>query len=52
MDRQNGTNHRQFKHPIVRNTKTVNGKLSKDVFIENLKSIKRQTGIKFIDFVD
>ncbi len=45
MDRQNGTSHRQFKHPSIRSTATVNGKLSEVVWIENLKSIERQTGI-------
>lgn len=43
MDRQNGTNHKQFKHPTIHSTATVNGKLSDDVRIENLKSIQRQT---------
>lgn len=47
MDRQNGTSHRQFKHPTIRSTVTVNGKLSEVVWIENLKSIERQTGINF-----
>ena len=43
---------RQFKHPTIRSTATVNGKLSDDVWIENLKSIERQTGIRFKDFAD
>ena len=45
MDRQNGISHRQFKHPSIRSTATVNGKLSEVVWMENLKSIERQTGI-------
>jgi len=52
LDRQNGTSHRQFKHPTVRSTVTVNGKLSDDVWIENLKSIEKQAGIKFRDFAE
>lgn len=52
LDRQNGTSHRQFKHPTIRKTTTVNGKLSEDVWIENLKSIERQTGINFKDFAN
>ena len=47
MDRQNGTSHRQFKHPTIRSTATVNGKLSEVIWIENLKRIERQTGINF-----
>ena len=52
LERQNGTSHRQFKHPTIRNTATINGKLSDVVWIENLKSIERQTGIRFKDFAD
>ena len=52
IDRQNGTSHRQFKHETVRSTATVNGKLSDDVWIENLKSIERQTGINFKKLVN
>lgn len=51
-DRQNGTSHRQFKHPTIRKTVTVDGKLSEDVSIDNLKSMERQSGIKFKDHVD
>ena len=51
-DRQNGTSHRQFKHPTIRRTVTVDGKLSLDVNINNLKSMERQSGLKFLDFVD
>lgn len=50
LDRQNGTSHRQFKHPAIRRTVTVDGKLSIDVEVNNLKSMKRQSGLKFRDF--
>lgn len=52
IDRQNGTSHRQFKHPTIRSTVTVNGKLSDDIWIENLKSIEKQAGIRFRDFAE
>jgi len=52
LDRQNGTSHRQFKHPTIRRTVTVDGKLSLDVDINNLKSMERQSGLKFKDFFD
>ena len=52
LDRQNGTSHRQFKHPTIRRTVTVDGKLSKEVEIENLKSMERQSGLKFRDFAN
>ena len=51
-DRQYGTSHRQFKHPTIRRTVTVDGKLSFDFDINNLKSMERQSGLKFQDFVD
>jgi predicted RNA binding protein YcfA (HicA-like mRNA interferase family) len=51
IDRQNGTSHRQFKHPAIRSSVTVDGKLSEDVEINNLKSMERQSGLKFKDFV-
>jgi len=51
LDRQQGTSHRQFKHPIIRRTVTVDGKLSLDVDINNLKSMERQSGLKFHDFI-
>jgi len=38
--------------PSIRSTATVNGKLSDVVWIENLKSIERQTGINFKNFAD
>jgi predicted RNA binding protein YcfA (HicA-like mRNA interferase family) len=31
LDRQRGSSHRQFKHPTIRKTVTVDGKLSLDV---------------------
>jgi predicted RNA binding protein YcfA (HicA-like mRNA interferase family) len=52
LDRQRGTSHRQFKHPIIRRTITVDGKFSDDVSIDNLKSMEKQSGLKFKDFVD
>ena len=51
LDRQNGTSHRQFKHHTVRKTVTVDGKLSQDVSIDNLKSMQRQSELNFRDFV-
>jgi len=51
LDRQNGTSHRQFKHPTIRKTVTVDGKLSQDVSINNLKSMEQQSGLRFQDFV-
>jgi predicted RNA binding protein YcfA (HicA-like mRNA interferase family) len=51
LARQNGTSHRQFKHPAIRNTVTVDGKLSEDVEMNNLKSMERQSGLRFKDFV-
>jgi len=52
LDRQNGTSHRQFKHPTIRRTVTVDGKLSDDVEVNNLKSMERQSGLRFRDFAD
>jgi predicted RNA binding protein YcfA (HicA-like mRNA interferase family) len=52
LDRQNGTSHRQFKHPTIRSTVTVDGKLSGDVNPNNLKSMEKQAGIKFRDFAN
>ena len=48
--RQNGTSHRQFRHPIIRKTVTVDGKLSCDMELMNLKSIEKQSGIRFRDY--
>lgn len=47
---QNGTSHRQYKHPAIRKTVTVDGKLSCDMELINLKSIEKQTGIRFRDY--
>ncbi|MCL1973366.1 MAG: hypothetical protein FWG54_00945 [Bacteroidetes bacterium] len=52
MDRQNGTSHRQFKHPAIRKTVTIDGKLSQDVHINNLKSMELQSVLKFQEFVN
>jgi predicted RNA binding protein YcfA (HicA-like mRNA interferase family) len=52
LDRQNGTSHRQFKHPTIRRTVTVDGKLSEDVELNNLKSMEKQAGIKFRNFAN
>jgi predicted RNA binding protein YcfA (HicA-like mRNA interferase family) len=51
LDRQNGTSHRQFKHHTIRRTVTVDGKLSADANQDNLKSMEKQAGLKFRDFV-
>lgn len=50
--RHEGTSHRQFKHPTIRKTVTVDGKPSDDVNILNLKSMERQSGIKFKDYAE
>lgn len=50
LARQNGTSHRQFKHHTIHRTTTVDGKLSEDVSIGNLKCMEKQTGLKFKDF--
>jgi predicted RNA binding protein YcfA (HicA-like mRNA interferase family) len=52
LARQNGTSHRQFQHPTIRRTVTVDGKLSGDISMDNLKSMERQSGLKFKDFVN
>ena len=52
LARQNGTSHRQFKHPSIKRTVTVDGKLSLDVSIDNLKSMEKQSGLKFKDLVE
>lgn len=52
LARQNGTSHRQFKHPTIRRTVTVDGKLSEDVSMNNLKSMEKQAGIKFKDYAE
>lgn len=50
LARQNGTSHRQFKHLNIRRTTTIDGKLSEDISIDNLKSIEKQTGLSFKGF--
>lgn len=52
LDRHKRTSHRQFKHPSIRRTITVDGKPSDDVSIDNLKSMEKQSGLKFKDFVE
>ena len=52
LARYNGTSHRQFKHPTIHRTTTVDGKPSADVSIDNLKSMEKQTGLKFKDFAE
>lgn len=52
LDIQKGTSHRQYKHPTIQSTVTINGKFSDDVWIENLKSIEKQAGIRFRDFAE
>ncbi len=47
MHRHNGTSHRQFKHPVKKGKVTVNGKLSDEITGDLLKSIERQSGVKF-----
>lgn len=44
---QKATDHRQFKHPTKPGKVTVRGKLSDDVDIFLLKSMGKQSGIKF-----
>ena len=51
LDRHDGTSHRQFKHQTLRRTTTVDGKLSEVVTMDNLKSMEKQTGLRFKDFV-
>lgn len=52
LARQNGSSHQQFKHPTIRSTITVDGKPSDDASIDNLKSMEKQSGLKFKDFVE
>lgn len=44
--RQRGS-HRQFKHPTKKGTVTVDGKESETICGFLLKSIERQSGLKF-----
>lgn len=46
LDRLRGS-HREFVHPVKKGTVTVNGKESGDIFGKLLKSIERQSGLKF-----
>lgn len=46
LDRQKGS-HRQFKHLSKKGTVTVNGNESDDVWGPLLKSIEKQSGVKF-----
>ncbi|MBR0501908.1 MAG: type II toxin-antitoxin system HicA family toxin [Paludibacteraceae bacterium] len=39
--------HRQLKHPAKKGKVTVNGKLSDDITANLLKSIEKQSGLKF-----
>lgn len=39
--------HRQLKHPTKKGKVTVNGKPSDDISGNNLKSIEKQSGLKF-----
>ena len=47
MYKHEGTSHRQFKHPAKPGKVTVNGKLSADITKFLLKSIEKQSGLKF-----
>ena len=47
LDKHDGTSHRQFKHPTKKGKVTINGKLSDDRSGFLLKSIEKQSGIKF-----
>ena len=47
LDKHEGTSHRQFKHPTKKGKVTINGKPSDDRSGFLLKSIERQSGIKF-----
>lgn len=46
LDRTRGS-HREFVHPVKKGTVTVNGKESDDVWGALLKSIEKQSGLKF-----
>lgn len=52
FDRQNGTSHRQYRHPEKKGTVTVSGKLSGTVKTVVLKYMEKQAGIKFQDYAD
>ena len=44
--RQKGS-HRQLRHPKKSGTVTLNGSLSSDIWGDELKSVERQSGLKF-----
>lgn len=46
IDRQRGS-HRQFKHPSKKGVTTVNGGEGDDMWGDVLKSIEKQSGLKF-----
>ena len=46
LSNQEGS-HRQFKHPVKKGKVTVNGHTSDDVCGFLLKSIEKQSGLKF-----
>ena len=39
--------HRQLKHPGKKGKVTLNGKPSDDIWGDNLKSVEKQSGLKF-----
>ena len=39
--------HRQLKHPVKKGKVTLNGKPSDDISGNNLKSVEKQSGLKF-----
>ncbi len=39
--------HRQLKHPFKPGKVTLNGKPSSDIYGSELKSVERQSGLKF-----
>ena len=39
--------HRQLKHPVKTGKVTLNGKPSSDIYGMELKSVERQSGLKF-----
>ncbi len=42
-----GTSHRQYKHPTKKGKVTVNGKESDERWGDLLKSIEKQSGLRF-----
>ena len=39
--------HRQLKHPVKKGKVTLNGKPSDDIWGDNLKSVEKQSRLKF-----